>query len=316
MKKVFNYSIILASLIIFSAFSLNYGKKVDLKLNLKKGDKFYLLTIAEQDITQTMMGQEIKIGQTIEMGYDYDVVEVLSNGNYKIKSTYTKIVYKQDSQYGSVDYDSDNADSEASGQAKAFAALKGLSFYFTCDEKGNVTDVEGTEDMLNAVIASYGDELPEEKKEEVRKSLKGQFGDKAMKSTLANVMNIYPEKAIKVGKSWSREINLNVGMPMTLANTWTLNSVKKGKALISVETTIKTNPEAEPMEVQGMSMKYDLSGTQTGEMTVDIKTGLTEKSVVDQEFGGKMIMSGGMLPEEMEVPITIISKITLTMTEK
>ncbi len=316
MKKIFNYSIILASLIIFSAFSLNYGKKVELKLNLEKGDKFYVLTLTEQDITQTMMGQEIKIGQTIEMGYNYDVVDVLSNGNYKIKSTYTKIGYKQDSQYGSIDYDSDNADAEASGQAKAFAALKGLSFSFTCDEKGNVTEVEGTEDMLNAVIASYGDELTEAKKEEVRKSLKGQFGDEAMKSTLSNVMNIYPEKKIKVGSSWSRDVNLNVGMPMILANTWTLNSVKSGKALISVETAIKTNSEAKPMEVQGMSMKYNLSGTQTGEMTVDIKTGLTEKSVVDQEFGGKMIMSGGMLPETMKVPITIISKVTLTMTKK
>lgn len=316
MKKIFNYSAILISLIVFSAFSLNYGKKIDLKLNLQKGDKFYVLTVSEQDITQSMMGQEIKIAQTIRMGSDYDVVDVLKNGDFNIKVTYQRIAYRQDSQYASVDYDSDKPDAEVSEQAKAFAALKGISFSFICDEKGNVSNVTGTDEMLDKIIASYGSELTESKKEAVKKSLEMQFGDEALKSTLSSLMNIYPEKPVKTGSSWSRMIELNVGMPIVLDNTWKLNSVKKGQAFVSINTVITANSAAEPMEIQGMTMKYELKGSQEGELIIDIETGLTKSSIMNQKLSGKMLMSGGMLPEAMEVPIQIETKASVTMEKK
>ena len=40
--------------------------------------------------------------------------------------------------------------------------------------------------------------LTNEKKAEVENTLKLQFGDEAMKSTLSNTMNIYPENKIKI----------------------------------------------------------------------------------------------------------------------
>lgn len=315
MKKIISTS--LAIIILLStSFTIDYGKKIELKLNLKKGDKFYVLMDTEQDITQSMMGQEIEMDQAIKMGYDYDVVDILDNGDYKIQVTYRKIVYKQESQYASVNYDSDDENAELTPQTQGFAALKDQSFNFTCDNKGNVKDVGGVDELMSDMVESMGESLSDEQKAMVKETLKGQFGDQAMKSNLANTMNIYPDKKVGEGDEWSKDIKMNMSMPMTLSNTWKLNSIKDGKAFVTINTIIKALSEAEPMKVQGMEMKYDLEGTQTGEMEIDIETGLAEKSVINQDIKGDMIMSGEQLPEPMAVPINIKSKITLTMTKK
>lgn len=316
MKKTINFTVLLLSIILFSAFTISKDKAYDLRLNLHKGDKFYVLATTEQNIIQSMMGQEVKIIQTIVMGYDYEVVDVLDNGDFNIKVTYVKVAFKQDSQYANLDYDSDKDNSEITPQTQAFAALKGATFNFICNNKGAVKEIDGIDKLLVEMIETIGKDLTAEQKLEIENSLKLQFGDEAMKSTLSNTMNIYPENRIKKGESWNRVIDLNVGMPMKLDNTWTLVDVKKDLAQVTVNSKIETLKTDEPMQVQGMEMEYKLTGDQSGTIKLNVLTGLAEESIVNQKIKGTMVLTGEMLPQAMEVPISIETKATVTMSKK
>lgn len=313
MKTSIYYLVIL---FISSTFTISNAQEVNLKLNLKKDDTFYLENVVKQNITQQMMGQEMKIEQNITYGYEFHVTEVLPNNDYKIKMTYEKIGYKQDSQFSSVNYDSEDPNAEITPQTQSFAALKGMSFTIICDTKGNVSDIDGVNAIVDKLLSYYDDIFNEAQKADLREKLKKQYGDEAMKSTLANTMNIFPDGPVTTGAEWSRKISLDMGMAMLVDNTWKLNAIEGNKAKIGINSTIVSQPSENPMKVQGMELTYDMKGTQTGDMVLNITSGLTEKATITQNIDGIMLMSGNTLPEPMEVPMKIESTITIIMMER
>lgn len=318
MKKLTYLALALIAFIGTTAFTSSLIKDIDLKLNLKKGESFYMLIETAQDITQTMMGQEIKQNQTMIMGYDYDVVDVLSNGNYKIEITYKRVAFKNESDYGSTSYDSDDAESESNPAAKSFKPLLNSTYYFVCDHKGNVLEVGGLEKMIQGMVESM-DFTTDEEKKAYEETLKQQYGEENMKSQLSNGMSFYPKKGVSVGDSWSKTIEMNTGMSMILTNIWTLNSINGNISNISVKSDITTNTD-ETTDLNGMKIKYDLKGLQTGEMEVNNATGMVNKSTLDQNIKGNMSMisegSDDLMPTNIDVPIELNTKMTIVCTKR
>ena len=95
--------------------------------------------------------------------------------------------------------------------------------------------------------------------------------------------------------------------------TYTLTNRKAGKATILMNGTISPNLNAPGMEMMGMNMKYNLSGTIKGEILVDEKTGWADKTEMIQDLKGDVQMSGeliGSLNTEMEMSVkSLIEKI-------
>lgn len=314
MKKLLYLSFVIIAFIATSAFTLFLVDKIDLKLNLKKGDSFYMLVETNQDIAQTMMGQEMKQKQIMIMGYDYDVLDVLSNGNYKIQITYKRVAFKNESDYGSTSYDSSEPETESNPAAKSFKSLLNSNYYFICDNKGNVLEVAGLDEMIQEMIESM-EFNTEEEKIAYRESLEEQYSSEDMKSQLSNSMSFYPNKSVSSGDSWNKIIGNNTGMPMVLTNTWTLNSINGNVSNISVISDLTTNPD-ETIDLNGMTVKYDLKGSQTGEMEVNNVSGMVNTSTVNQDIKGTMTMSSESLPEDMTMPISMKTTMTITCTKK
>jgi hypothetical protein len=63
-----------------------------------------------------------------------------------------------------------------------------------------------------------------------------------------------------------------------------------------------------------MQAKVDLNGRQMTKGTVDLKSGWPSKMEVISEIKGKMtLLAGGMIPEDTDVPMEILSESTFTI---
>ena len=99
---------------------------------------------------------------------------------------------------------------------------------------------------------------------------------------------------------------------MDMDTDYTLNKVDNGKAYLSVNSRLSTDPDT-PLEMQGMLLTYAMEGNQTGETVIDLKTGMAISSSINQDVNGIMTMEGGQLPEPTEVPMGIKSETTITL---
>jgi len=278
------------------------SKKLDLKLRLEPGKSYGAKMIADQTITQTLMGQTQTITQSIGMGYTYQVQSVDPDGSMWVKITYDWVSYKQDSPMGKVSYDSANPPATVPQAAIGYAALVGRGFSAKITPTGEMTDVRGADQMVAEILGAMN--LPAgSARDQVEALLRTQLSDEALKDSFEKAALFYPDKPIAVGDSWSGQIALASGMPMILDTTWTLKARKNGVATVETRSDVRPNPGAKPLELAGMSISYELSGVQSGSMDLDEKTGWLLGGTLKQDVSGKVSAMG------TSWPITIVSNI-------
>jgi hypothetical protein len=310
MKTLIHYLILL---FICSTSTLSNAQEADLKLNLKQGDTFYLNNNIDQTITQYISGVEMIIHQNSTYSNKYQVIEVLPNNDYNIMVTYKRVAHKQNSSFSNINYDSDNPNAEITEDTYTFAALRNQSFSFICNPKGKVSSINGMDAIITKLIASNPKTLNEEEKTELKARFKAEFGDDTMKATLTDLLSVYPQNEIAIGEKWLKTSSINTGIGMTIDYTFTLNNIEDSIAKVSIDATLTPKTDTKPIKYNGSEMSYNMKGTQTGDLTLDMTSGLTKTCRLTQNMKGKMTMSGGTLPTPVVIPMEITTIITNTM---
>ena len=72
------------------------AEKMQYRLKLQKGKKYYLRMITESKISYTIMGRERPVEEVIGFGYNFDVNDIDMNGNAWVTCTFDwiKLNYK------------------------------------------------------------------------------------------------------------------------------------------------------------------------------------------------------------------------------
>ena len=283
-----------------------------LRYKVNIGDKFTYETVTDQVISQNIMGMEQVIKQKITMVYDMEVIGE-NAGVYEIRNTYRKAKFSMDggALMGTVEYDSENPPAEVEAMARGYAALVGQTFTYHTNQLGEIVSVSGLSEMMDAIVNQFGD-LPEAELEAMRTSLESQYGDTPMSTNLQAASPAFPEKKVKVGKSWERSYTQNTGFSMDINSVYTVKSLAGDEAVIASALTTTTDPES-AMEMSGMTLKYNMSGTGSGEVRYAKTTGVVTQSTTTQSINGDVNASGGMMGEGMSWPITIESTTTLNL---
>ena len=270
---------------------------VDLRLRLDVGDSFTQRTTVQQDIEQTVMGTAQTIKQNIGITTRFDV-EAATEDVYGIRATYTGVRFEMNGPMGAVRYDSDSPPAEPNPMSAGYAALAGQSFTFTADPAGHVLAVEGIEAMLSVMVDAVV-ATDEAQREAMKKSLEAQFGSEAVRGQLESTFALYPDAPVAVGDTWTREVALRAGMPMDLTNTYRLERVEGGEAVIAVTGTITTG-DGPPMDMGGAKIAFDLDGTQSGHVRLDRASGMVRGAEFEQAISGEAVVNGSMtLPMEI-----------------
>lgn len=243
-----------------------------LKFNLQKG-KAYAYSM-KVDIEREMQGQKMNS----MMNFDYDVEVIDDKDNIKtLKSTYRKVMMNMKLPQMNVDVDTDRPVSDTiidknnpmAFFGNMFHAIVGKSFTLKVDAEGKVLEVTGLKEMGEAMMASM---KPDETlRPVIEQAFNSQFNEASMKQNFSQAFNIFPNKPVKVGDSWEKNMTLGGMMPAVVKTVYTVKDIKADKITLDVQSNT---------EIQ------NTKSLMTGSMMVDPVTGLVTDADMEQKSEG------------------------------
>lgn len=263
---------------------------VNLQLNFKPGDKYLYTTEVKQNIES--FGMQMQQSMLMEMVYE---VKGTEGENKKLDITYDRVVMKM----GGTEYDS-KVTSNNNADMGFIQNLIGKSFSLTLSPAGNITKVEGLENLIQSVAGTD---------QATRAEMEGQFSDTAVRLMMQNSFDLYPGKQVKKGESWTKKSQMSFsGINVNVENTYTLDSVIADKAYIRVVSVMNLPPTN--MDSQGGvgAMNIEMNGNQNGTLEVGVQTGQILSGTTKQSIQGKVKVSGQEMPLSIQGDISISSK--------
>lgn len=306
------FTVLFSLMLVFAITPEVAAQKALLRLNLDQDQTYSYVSTTDQVITQDIMGMNQVIKQKIMLYYDVTVKEV-SDETYTLDYTYTRAALNMDGgpMLGVTEYDSEDADENVPPMAMGYSGLVGQTFTTIVNYQGEILEVQGVDAMLDNMVEGM-DGIPASERETMKTSLRSQFGEDAMKSNLQGASPILPEKKVKAGKGWDYTSTITAGFTMDQTSEYTVKSVSSDEVVLTSTFSQVSDPES-PMETNGMTMNYEVTGSGTGESVIDRASGMISSSTATQEMSGEVTASGGMMGAGMTWPITITSTSVLEM---
>lgn len=296
------------------ALSGTASAATQLSLKLEKGKTYYQRVMIDQEISQTVMGQEQVMSFVIGLGQKWDVLDVDGQGNMRVRQTYIWSRFKQSSPMGDADYDS-SLPAGATAGAEGFMALLGESYTMKLTPKGKVLDVNGVEEMVQAI----GKKVPAGTDLTSPSSPLSFFLDKqGMKETEEGFLAVYPDEPVAQGASWTEKRVTKHGLAVISEQKWTLQKQEAGVATIVSTATVKSDPSAPPMDAGTAKIKVDVSGSEEGTIEMREATGLIASSRNRQQLKGQMnVGTSAQGPfNMMSIPCTFTTAVTMEMGDR
>ena len=278
--------------------------QVKLAFNPSKGAKYEYQTEMIQNIKQSFMGQEMPIETEMNVTYLMEIREKTTQ-EAQVQVTYSDVAYIVSSPMMKMGYDSKNPIENPSEMdqilAKMFSNMIGQSFMLLIASDGSVKSVTGmdaiSENMIKAVSANGQMAL------QLGASMRQQFSDDAMKSSFEQSFKIYPANVVKAGDSWNTDYTMTMNNMNTNVKTkYILKDVSRNMATVAAESDIEMSASVE--------MEGKLTGTQTGTMIVDARTGMPVTSDMSQNIKGAVKTQG------IDVQMELVSKAKTSIKEK
>jgi hypothetical protein len=263
----------------------NNSKPIQLGFKFPVGTEYVYYIYSNQTIEQRMAGMNSQIEQRMELQTTYNVTSA-DQQNKKLNINYDRFYIKSTSNGMDVEYDSRDS-SKQPEDLRSIGKIVNHPFSITVNKKGEIVDVESNTDSTQGISA-------------------GQFSDSSIRQMMEQSLNVYPSQPVRPGDTWQRSYTTNVGfMDMQINSTYKLVSASDSVAHIEVNSIVKSIPSQNP---QMKEMHLEMTGTQTGAMDIDIKTGLIKDSQFKQDISGKMKIPGNEIPMTLKSDTRIAGK--------
>jgi len=311
-KRGFRFFLFVTAGITSVALCNSGAAAVTLQLKLAKGKTYYQRTVMDQHMVQTVMNMQQVMDQSMGTGVKMDVLDVDTRGNMRIRSTYNWAMTKRNGPMGALDYDSAKQPTPPAG-AEPFAALLGQGYVIRVSPKGEVLDVNGTEELQAAVRKK----LPPGSEADPALGALAQYLDKnTIKQMVESTWSFLPGKPVEVGESWGDKRVVSPMFEMTIDSKCTLQKREAGMATIVATSSLRSNA-GKPVEAGGMKMTFDLAGTQDGTIRLQEATGLIVLSQAQSQLKGEIkVGDPAQGPPMMAIPCVFDTKIKVEMADK
>lgn len=227
----------------------------------------------------------ITIHQNMTLTNAYRVVGV-EPGKSTVSVTYERITMSSGNQLFSLDYDSENDN----GTDPMYEDLRNLidkNFKMVISPKGQVIASEPIIRTSSGAGSAY------------------RFDDSSIRKIMLHVLQVYTGGQVEVGSIWDRSYATSVGFAnVRVRNRYQLVSIEKGVAHIELQGRINSENAS-----QTQDSDMQLRGTQSGEMDIDLKTGLVLNGKISQQLSGNMNITGKSTPVDIESDIYILGTV-------
>lgn len=285
---------------------------MSLSYNLKVGDRFELKQKTEQKVIQTIMGMD----QTGNNTYDGTIeMRVLSSdaNQIRLEAKMTQLKCHMKNFMNKTAVDSDGEQSEPSN--KIVQAMMNRVFYVTLSRTGNVEKVEGVDNLWTGVNDLN---VSTEEKDKVKSSIGQMINESSFRNGLGQAFVPYATKAVGNGDTWTTKNGIPMELPVISDLTWTLESATSSQAVVNGKGILRTVDKEKVVTLPGdMKAKVNLGGDQKVQSATSTKTGLPDKVIVDAKLSGVfLLLAGGILPFDVEVPSKIDTHTEYTFSRK
>ena len=125
-------------------------EKINLRLNLKQGQKYDRVINVEEKISQKMMAQQMDITHIKKVGLEFEVKDVDAKGVTSVKVTYRTIQEKTSSTAGGMEYDSEKPCTPTENPlAPTYTAMMDEGFTMKVSPNGKIVELKGFDQMFS-----------------------------------------------------------------------------------------------------------------------------------------------------------------------
>jgi len=280
------------------------GQGIAIRFAPAAGQRYYIKTVVQQDVTRLYMGAEEKGWYCQGFGEELEVLRVEDDGSRTIRSTYRWIKYERQGVGGELVYDSSKADEPVPNDCLGYAAMIGEGFVFKVAGDGGISGLAGLKAMAQRIRAKLpAGELGDEFMREVRRYV----DDKTVKEMLETGFGLYPDQPVAVGGSWSTRVEQFQEGGGIRQSQLTLEKAEDGVGEISIRSLFSPNPKAEPVDWGDVRARFELTGTEQGRIRLDLETGIGLGTKLEHELTGYVVLVNPERPTQ-EVPIAMTVK--------
>ena len=290
MKKFFISSLALTLTLGLAAQSYTPAVK------LEAGKQYTVTTITKSNMTQEAMGQtmEIPIDATNKATL---TIKELSNKGYESTYITDRVQFAANMMGQDMNYDSDKKDDKDGPMGKTMNKLVGKETSFVVNGAGNI---------IKETIVKQTQEKSDEEGPDM---MTGMMGIGMSEASTCPVFNLFVNNTeLKIGDSFvdSSTVNDKDGSTKT-STTYILKEIKNGKSIFTLNGQVAISKK---MEMQGMEMTTTTASKSTGDMIVDVATGLLVSKSIVTETTGNVDVQG------MSIPITGKTTSIITVSAK
>lgn len=285
--------------LLFMATQMTDAKsKVLLRLNFQKGDSFKMTMTTDNNIDQQMMGQPMKIVQKMMMGMSYKVVDVLPDKNYVIEYSFDKM--KMDMDVNGQKMIIDTEDTTGNETTIKIKDLTSMQLKFTMNSQGKILSING----IDEYVAKIGNN------QQLAQALSMFTNEDNFKASFGQYLGYFPDNEVEVGSKWDTSFIMPALMNMNMMMHFTVDDILDDQIVLGVNSDVNIDNS---IDNNGMKMQINVTGTQTGTMKVDLKSGFVGTTDINQKFDMKMKMKNPQTDEDMEIPMIMnaVSKVDI-----
>ena len=312
MKRIFTLTI--AVIVSVSVFG---QQSPDLKLKLEKGKIYKLCSSSEQNIVQTINGNQ----QTIESksSYSISIKMVDATSSFLVTEIHLDTIASFNNTMGKVS----KMSSANPGDIKSKETTDIMSFimnkmsktpiYAKIDFTGKVIEIVNKKMLSDMILKDTASmTLTGMMGSTIITQIKNMVDESAYRTLIELFTHNLPGKAVNPGETWTITSTTNAGgMSLEITTNSKLDKVSANNANITAESKIKAAVNAPPMEVGGGKITYDdISGLSKSDIIIDIATGLVIQSSSKSHVTGNLGFS--MPGVSLQIPMDINSNSKIT----
>ena len=265
MKYIFRSLAVL--IFIFAATSPSlYAKKSEIRLLLKKGQKFEYQISGAFKAEKELGDKPIVIEQKMELTIDQVVLDQLRNGNYLIQADYKRFTLEINSQDKILKYDSDSSNNQPWFN-KLLSGLTKLSIKYEVSPLGIVSNLKGFEEFIK----------DKNLHEEIVNLIK-EFGTDRI---ISKMYNYIPKMKVAPGDQWTAIGTLPEMNNLLYDINYTLTEATDENCKLDLQAKFKYASE-KPVIQEGKSLRVENKGVQKGNVSLDPKDYMPLLSIINQ----------------------------------
>jgi len=304
MKYFFNF------LILSLLFNQCEAQHLKLSLNLKKGNTYYILGTSNTAITQTINGQENNTNLGLSYKMAFKVISVIDSV-YNMEVSYQTLNMKIKVADKTIELDSRKSDKQNITSA-AIAAMMNKPFNIVMTKSGKIRSIANVEKMISGTLENFP-QVDAAKKGQIKSQLLQTFGESTLKGNLEMETAIFPEREVVKNNKWTVNTTLESTGKENVHTIYQLMDINGSFYQIHGMGTIVTDRSAKPGQINGMPVKYYISGTSVSDIKADKITGWVREVKLKRIMKGNVeIMDNPKVPGGLKFPMSFNMEATTT----